>query len=108
MRSAIIAVYVLAIGAQACPMIARAQTQDFYPAKSRRLHEEGTTRVKVCVDEKGNLTSEPVVTLSSGYPRLDEASIRLAKAGSGRYKPATQDGKTVAACAEFNIAWKLK
>ena len=78
------------------------------PSESRRLHEEGVTRVRACVDEKGRLTSDPVVTLSSGYPRLDEASIRLAKAGSGRYKPATQDGKPIAACAEFNISWKLQ
>ncbi len=108
MRAAIVAVYASAIGMQAFPMIARAQVQDFYPAVSRRLHEEGTTRVKVCVDEKGKLTSEPVVTLSSGYPRLDEASIKLAKAGSGRYKPATKRGKAVADCVEFNVAWKLK
>jgi TonB family protein len=82
-------------------------TLDFYPPESRRLKEEGVTRVKVCVDERGKLIGEPVVVVSSGHPRLDEASINVAKAGSGRYKPATRDGKPVADCTELNINWKL-
>src|SRR5215469_6327464 len=96
-----------AIAMQAFSMIARAPVQDFYPPESRKLHEEGITRVKVCVDERGRLIGEPIVVLSSGYPRLDEASIKLAKAGSGRYKPATRDGKPIADCTEFSITWKL-
>jgi TonB family protein len=82
-------------------------TLDFYPPESRKLKEEGVTRVKVCVDERGKLIGEPVVVVSSGHPRLDEASIKLTKAGSGRYKPATRDGKPVADCTELNINWKL-
>lgn len=82
-------------------------TLDFYPPESRRLKEEGVTRVKVCVDERGKLIGEPVVVVSSGHPRLDEASIKITKAGSGRYKPATRDGKPVADCTELNINWKL-
>jgi TonB family protein len=82
-------------------------TLDFYPPESRKLKEEGITRVRVCVDERGKLIGEPLVVVSSGYPRLDEASIKLAKAGSGRYKPATRDGKPVADCTEININWKL-
>ena len=105
LRPAFAAACVLAIAMQVFSVVGR--TQDFYPDKSRKLHEEGVTRVKACVDEYGKLTSKPVVTQSSGYPRLDEASIKLAKAGSGRYKPATQDGKPIAACFEFNVAWKL-
>lgn len=66
------------------------------------------TRVKVCIDERGGLIGEPVVVLSSGHPRLDEASINLAKAGSGRYKPATRAGKPITDCTEFNVNWKLK
>jgi TonB family protein len=56
-------------------------TLDFYPPESRKLNEQGITRVKVCVDERGKLIGEPVVVVSSGHPRLDEASIKLAKAG---------------------------
>lgn len=107
MRSAIAAASVLALAMQVFSVIGRTQVQDYYPDSSRKLHEEGVTRVKACVDERGKLTSEPVVTLSSGHPRLDKASLKLAKAGSGRYKPAMQDGKPIAACFEFNVAWKL-
>jgi TonB family protein len=88
--------------------VAGTPVDDYYPPESRKLHEEGTTRVKVCVNERGKLIGDPVVVASSGYPRLDEASIKLAKAGSGRYKPATRDGKPVADCTEFNINWKLR
>jgi TonB family protein len=80
---------------------------DYYPPESRKLHEEGTTRVKVCVNERGKVIGEPAVTLSSGYARLDEASIRVAKAGSGRYKPATRNGKPITDCTEINFTWKL-
>ena len=108
MRPAIVAACVLAIALHVCSVIGRTQAQDFYPDKSRKLHEEGVTRVKACVDERGKLTGELVVTVSSGYPRLDEASLKVAKAGSGHYIPAMQDGKPIAACFEFNVAWKLR
>jgi TonB family protein len=107
-RPAIVAASALAFALLVSSMLVEGTTQDFYTAASRRLHEEGVTRIKVCVDERGTLVGEPVVTLSSGYPRLDEASIKLAKAGSGRYKPATRNGKPVADCTEFNVAWKLR
>jgi TonB family protein len=82
-------------------------TLDFYPPESRKLKEEGITRVKVCVNERGELIGDPVVVVSSGHPRLDEASIKLAKAGSGRYTPTTRAGKPISDCMEFNINWKL-
>ena len=103
MRRGILAGCILTIAVQAL-----ATTQDYYPAESRNLKEEGVTTIQVCVDEQGKLATEPVVVVSSGHPRLDEASITLAKSASGRYKPATRDGKPVPGCVKFNVKWKLQ
>ena len=96
-----------AIAMHAVLTFAGTTVEDYYPPESRKLHEEGTARVKVCVNERGKVIGDPVVVVSSGYPRLDEASIKVAKAGSGRYKPATRNGKPISDCTEFNIRWKL-
>ena len=64
--------------------------------------------VAVCVGPDGKLTQEPTVAKSSGSPRLDEGALKLAKAGSGRYKPATEDGKAVPACDNVGIRFQLK
>ncbi|MGH8219032.1 MAG: energy transducer TonB [Steroidobacteraceae bacterium] len=83
-------------------------TSDFYPPASQRLSEEGTTEVESCVGPGGRLMRDPTVVRSSGHSRLDEAAIRLAKAGSGKYKPATEDGKAVDQCIKFNVVWRLQ
>jgi protein TonB len=83
-------------------------TEDYYPQASRRLEEQGVVVVSVCVDPSGKLSGEPSVATSSGSPRLDEGALKLAKAGSGRYKPATEDGKPVAGCNKFGIRFQLK
>jgi periplasmic protein TonB len=83
-------------------------TEDYYPQASRRLEEQGVVVVDVCVDPNGKLTQEPTVDKSSGSPRLDEGGIKLAKAGSGRYKAATEDGKPIAACGKFAIRFQLR
>ncbi|MBV8342623.1 MAG: energy transducer TonB [Gammaproteobacteria bacterium] len=83
-------------------------TEDFYPPASKRLEEQGVSVVSVCVDASGKLTNEPSVATSSGSPRLDEGALKLAKAGSGRYKPATEDGKPVPECFKFGIRFQLK
>lgn len=83
-------------------------TEDYYPSASARLGEAGTATVHVCTDTKGKLTEEPTLQETSGTPRLDEASIKLAKAASGRYKPATEDGQPVASCFGFRIKFQLR
>lgn len=83
-------------------------TEDYYPAASRRLEEQGTTIVKVCVGANGRLTGEPAVEKSSGSSRLDEGAIRLAKAGSGHYRPETADGKAVDSCFAFGIKFQMR
>jgi TonB family protein len=84
------------------------ETADFYPSPSIRLEEQGMTTVQVCVDSKGRLTSEPITVKGSGIPRLDEAAIKLARAGSGRYRATTEDGQPVNSCYAFGIRFQLR
>ncbi|TLY62305.1 MAG: energy transducer TonB [Gammaproteobacteria bacterium] len=83
-------------------------TQDYYPPASQRLGEEGTVNVRACVGANGKLTEDPTVAQSSGTARLDEGALKLAKAGSGKYVPATEDGKPVNSCFVFRIKFQLQ
>jgi len=81
---------------------------DYYPDASKRLEEQGAAVLRVCVDEVGRLTADPVKEESSGSGRLDAAAIRLAKAGSGRYRPTTEDGRPVSECYPIKIRFQLR
>jgi protein TonB len=83
-------------------------TDDYYPSASARLGESGTATVHVCTDPKGKLTEDPKIAETSGTPRLDEGALKLAKAASGRYKAATEDGNPVASCFGFRIKFQLR
>ncbi|MGP8033598.1 MAG: energy transducer TonB [Steroidobacteraceae bacterium] len=83
-------------------------TADYYPAPSIRLAEKGVATVRVCVDGAGRLTADPQIAQSSGSARLDAGALRLAKAGSGRYRPSTEDGRPVSSCYPFGIRFELK
>ncbi len=80
---------------------------DYYPDASRRLGEEGLTIVDICVGPDGKLTEAPKVGKTSGHERLDQAAVKVASVGSGRFKPATEDGKPVAKCTQLPIRFKL-
>jgi protein TonB len=80
---------------------------DYYPDSSRRLGEEGLTVVDICVGADGKLTEAPKVGKSSGHERLDQAAVKVAQVGSGRFKPATEDGKPVTKCTQLPIRFKL-
>src|SRR5215475_8977833 len=79
-------------------------TEDYYPAASKRLGEEGSPTVKVCVGADGKLSAAPTVAQSSGSARLDEGAVALAKAG--RYIAGTEDGKPVNKCFDFRIKFQ--
>jgi TonB family protein len=83
-------------------------TDEFYPDAAIRAGDQGLATVTACVDVKGRLTSTPTIAQSSGHPRLDEAALRLAKAGSGYYLPSTEDGRPVSSCYPFGIRFKLR
>ncbi|HYX73471.1 MAG TPA: TonB family protein [Steroidobacteraceae bacterium] len=80
---------------------------DYYPDASRRLGEEGLTLVDICVGPDGKLTEPPKVGKTSGHERLDQAAVKVASVGSGRFKPATEDGKPVTKCTQLPIHFKL-
>jgi protein TonB len=80
---------------------------DYYPDASRRLGEEGLTIVDICVGADGKLTEPPKVGKTSGHDRLDQAAVKVASVGSGRFKPATEEGKPVTKCTQLPIRFKL-
>jgi periplasmic protein TonB len=83
-------------------------TDDYYPTNSRRLGETGSSVVQVCVDVQGRLTALPIIAQSSGSARLDAGAIALAKAGTGHYRPTTEDGRPVPSCYAFRIRFMLR
>jgi periplasmic protein TonB len=83
-------------------------SEDYYPPASKRLEEQGVAVVAVCVGPDGKLTETPTIATSSGSPRLDEGAIKLATAASGKYKPATEDGKPVPGCARLGIRFQMR
>ncbi len=83
-------------------------TEDYYPAASKRLGEEGSANVHVCVGPNGKLTEEPTIAQTSGNQRLDDGALKLAKAGSGHYQPGTEDGQPTTACMVFKIKFELR
>lgn len=81
-------------------------SEDYYPAASKRLGETGSPVVHVCVGPNGRLTEEPTIAKSSGSARLDEGAIKLAKAG--RYVPGSVDGQPTTLCLDFRVKFELK
>lgn len=66
----------------------------------------GRSVLCVCVDEKGALTQNPVITESSGDSRVDSGAVKLARLDSGRYKPPAVDGKPQKGCFRFAINFR--
>jgi periplasmic protein TonB len=83
-------------------------TDDYYPSVARRAGEKGVVAVSVCVDAKGRLTAGPTLAQSSGSASLDEGGLKLAKAGSGHYRPTMEDGLPVSSCYAYRIRFDLK
>lgn len=83
-------------------------SEDYYPPAARRLGEQGNTAIQVCVDPSGKLAAEPTVTQSSGSAHIDEGAIKLAKAGSGHYRPTTENGRPVSSCYDLLFKFNFK
>jgi periplasmic protein TonB len=82
-------------------------SEDYYPAASKRAEEQGSATVRVCVDAKGKLTGDPQIAQSSGFPRLDEGAVKLARAG--RYQPGTANGQPQEqSCVSFRVKFEIK
>jgi TonB family protein len=65
--------------------------------------------VRVCSDVAGKLVQDPTIIHSSGDSGLDEAAVKIAKSGSGYYRPATTlGGNPVSGCAQLEIKFEMK
>jgi len=64
--------------------------------------------VHICVGPDGKLSEEPKVEKSSGTSSLDEAALKYAKAASGRFKAATEEGKPITKCGPMPVRFQLK
>ncbi|HEV2441235.1 MAG TPA: TonB family protein [Steroidobacteraceae bacterium] len=82
-------------------------TDDYYPDASRRLGEQGTALVKLCIGAGGHVIGDPAIQRSSGSSRLDQAAIRYAKATSGHFEPETRNGSPVTVCTALPIKFQL-
>lgn len=76
-----------------------------YPARSRRLNEQGRVLLRVELGEDGRVSSAAIKT-SSGFPLLDEAAVSAVK--TWRCKPAIQNGVAVRAVALQPFAFILE
>jgi protein TonB len=95
---------VAAVGAKMSRM---ANPDDYYPPGSIRREEQGSPVVQACVGPNGRLLREPVVTDTSGFPDLDGAAIKVAKAN--RYTAAMENGTAVPeSCIKFKVKFILK
>jgi protein TonB len=81
-------------------------TDDFYPAASIRLEEQGSVVVRTCVGPNNKLSETPTVTTSSGSARLDEAAVKLARAA--RYTAGSVDGAPNTDCFSTRVRFELK
>jgi periplasmic protein TonB len=86
---------------------ARRSSDDYYPAISIRLGEEGATTLRVCVGADGALQGAPQVSGSSGHARLDAAAVNWAR-DALVFRPATEGGGAVGACKGFRVSFMLR
>lgn len=95
------------VAATGAKMARAANPDDYYPPGSIRREEQGSPVVQACVGPNGRLLREPVVTDTSGFPDLDGAAIKVAKAN--RYTPASENGSAVPeSCIKFKVKFVLK
>ena len=76
-----------------------------YPPRSRWNGEEGTTILRVHVEESGR-AGEVELQQSSGFADLDRAAIKSAK--SWLFQPARVGGKPVSGWVTVPVAFKLE
>jgi protein TonB len=80
---------------------------DYYPPGSIRREEQGSPVVQACVGPNGRLLREPVVTDTSGFPDLDGAAVKVAKAT--RFAAGTENGTALPeSCIKFKVKFVLK
>ena len=76
-----------------------------YPAESVAAQEMGATTVHYLILEDGSI-GETEVLASSGFPRLDDASVAMIH-GRWRFSPATSNGQPIRVWQRDRIVWQL-
>ena len=79
-------------------------SQPEYPMTSRRNEEEGTVLIKVMVSPYGT-ASDVQLEKSSGYPRLDAAAIKAARAWT--FVPAQRGSQAIARWISVPVTFVL-
>ena len=88
-------------------MKSAANPDEFYPPGAKRREEQGSPVVQACVGANGRLVREPVITETSGFPELDGAAVKVAKAN--RYTPAMEGGSALPeSCVKFKVKFVIK
>jgi TonB family protein len=86
--------------------IARAASpQDYYPPASRRRDEQGAIMVRAHIAPT-NCGIEFAVVVSSGFPELDEAALRVAEAST--YVAATENEVPMEGYVTFRVRFTIK
>jgi TonB family protein len=78
--------------------------EDYFRAASRKLKEQGTTKINLCYDPEGRPTQSKVVE-SSGFARLDEAAVRWGEAV--RISPGLIFGWPQQDCVDISVMFSL-
>lgn len=76
-----------------------------YPKGSRQRGEQGDVVLEIRVTESGTVDRVDVVS-SCGFPELDEAAVRAAKAA--RFTPAKSGSRSVASTARLTLTFRLR
>lgn len=75
-----------------------------YPDRARALDQQGTVRIRIKLDRRGD-PMDVAVLASSGYALLDHAA--LAAARKWRFAPEVRDGRPVIAFVEMPVEFVL-
>ena len=76
-----------------------------YPKGARQRGEQGDVVLEIRVNAAGIVDRVDIVS-PSGFPELDEAAVRAARAA--RFTPAKSGGSAVASTARLTLTFKLK
>ena len=76
-----------------------------YPKGARQRGEQGDVVLEIRVNAEG-MVDEVKVATSSGFPELDEAAVRAARAA--KFSPARSGHDPVASTARLKLQFKLK
>lgn len=80
---------------------------EYYPASSLRMQEEGAAIVRVCVGAAGQIEGKPQIERSSGSRSLDVAALAWVREAV-QFTPATRNGEAVTACKGFRVNFTLR